>query len=313
MVGIERAAPTRPRPWGTRGAGERPLAAIGLVLIAVTVFSSMDAISKVLAADYHPIEITWARYFFIVLSLVPWVARPRQRLLRTARPGLQVLRGLCIVGSSLFFVYGLVTLPMAQAIAISFISPLLVTGLSITLLGEHVGIRRWLAVAAGFLGVLIVVRPGGAGFDPAVGFPILSALCWATGLITIRSMGASDPPLTTVFYSTAVGLAVMSVILLPVWIWPTPEAWILMAVMGLLGAFGHYLLVLAYMRASPAVLAPFSYFQMLTSSLAGYAVFGAVPDLGTWSGGAVIVGSGLYTLHREHIRRGRPTIPSGAG
>lgn len=288
-------------PAETRSVGERPFLAIGLVLLAVALFSAMDALSKTLAATYDPIEVVWGRYLVILLMLLPGVLRAPSRLLRTVHPLLQGLRGLAILGSALFFIAGLAQLPMADATAIAFISPLLVTALSIPFLGERVGPRRWSAVAAGFIGVLVVIRPGSGAVDRAAVLPLLSAACWAVSLVITRRMRSDDAPLTTLFYSTTTGFLASSLALPLVWRPIDLKAWVMMALMGALSAGGQYLLIRALIRSAASLLAPFTYSQMLWSTLLGFFIFGNVPALWTWLGAAIIIASGIYTAHRERL------------
>ena len=280
--------------------GERTLTGIAMALAAMFLFSGMDGLSKYLAVDYHPIEIAAMRQVFTALALLPFVVRA-PRALRATRPWLQIGRGLCMFGSSIFFIFGLSRLPIADASAIGFVSPLLVTALSIPFLGEKVGVRRWTAVIVGFTGVMIVVRPGTGAFNPAALFPLVSAAAWALGLILTRIMRSSDQVLTTIFYSTMVGLAVGGSALPLVWRTPDPAALALMATMGLLSAISQTLLIAAFARAAASILAPFSYSQMLWSTLIGYFVFATIPDAVTWTGAAIVIASGIYTLHRERI------------
>ncbi|MBV9521329.1 MAG: DMT family transporter, partial [Alphaproteobacteria bacterium] len=231
MVSLSRAAPqiAIDRP-------ERTLAGIAMVLAAMVLFSGMDGISKILARDYHPIEISCLRFFFTVLLLIPLALRAPVPVWRTTAPLLQLGRGLCMVGSSVLFIFGLSGLPIADASAIGFASPLLVTALSIPFLGEKVGMRRWAAVVTGFTGVLIVVRPGTGAFNPAAAFPLLSACSWAMGLILTRRMRHGDPVLTTMLYSAAIGLAAGSLVLPFIWKTPSAGALMLLALTGGLNA-----------------------------------------------------------------------------
>ncbi len=272
-----------------------------MTLLAMAVFSGMDATSKLFAASHHPVQVAWARYLFILLFLAPVVAGGRGRAVRTARLWLQLARGLCMLGSALFFIFALSRLPLATATSLGFVSPLLVTALSIPMLGERVGVRRWLAVAVGFAGVLIVVRPGAASFDPAALLPIASSACWAMGLIITRMMRGSEPVLTTLLLSTLVAFAATSLAVLPVWRPMPAEIWALAALMGGLSTVGQYFLIAAFRYAPPSLLAPFSYSQIVWATLLGLALFGTLPDVLTWVGAAVIVGSGIYTLHRERV------------
>jgi drug/metabolite transporter (DMT)-like permease len=288
---------------GRTGAGaERPLAAIALVLVAVALFSVMDALSKVLAAHYDPVEVVWGRYVAILGLIAPLLLRDR-RALRTRRLGLQLLRGVCILGSAVFFIAGLARLAIADATAIAFASPLLVTALSIPLLGEHVGVRRWSAVAVGFVGVLIVIRPGSGAFDAAALLPLLSAVCWALSIVVTRRMRHDDRPLTTLLHSTVIGLVLSSTALPFIWQRASLTQWLVMAAMGVMSASGQYFLIAGLMRGAASLLAPFTYSQIVWSTLLGYFVFGALPTAWTWCGAALIVASGIYTGHRERLRR----------
>jgi drug/metabolite transporter (DMT)-like permease len=284
-----------------RAAAERPLAAIGFMLMSGVLFSVMDVLSKRLAATYDPIEVAWGRYLAILALLALPVARVPRAMI-TTRPALQLVRGLCILGAGLFFIAGLAQLALADATAIAFASPLLVTAMSIPLLGERVGPRRWSAVALGFVGVLIVIRPGTGAVGPAALLPLASAACWAMSLVVTRSMAHRDQPLTTLLYSTAVGLIATSVALPFVWRAVPLTDCVVMAIMGALNAGGQYLLIAGLRRGTASLLAPFSYSQMLWSILFGFWVFGSVPTVWTWCGALVIIGSGLYIAHRERIR-----------
>jgi drug/metabolite transporter (DMT)-like permease len=289
------------QPADLRLGAERPFVAIGLVLVAVALFSVMDALSKVLAARLDPIEIVWGRYLVMVGILAPLALR-RPLLLIASRPTLQLLRGVCILGAGLFFVAGLARLALADATAIAFASPLLVTALSIPILREQVGIRRWSAVAMGFVGVLIVIRPGSGVVGSAALLPLLSASCWALAIVVTRRMTGSDQPVTTLVYSTVIGLALSSLALPVVWQTPSLTEAAIVAAMGLLGAIGQYLFILGLTRGAASLLAPFSYSQIIWSTLLGYAVFDTVPSSWTWSGAAIIAASGLYIAYRERIR-----------
>ncbi len=295
MVSISRVAPS-----ATTDGGERTLTGIAMALAAMLLFSGMDGISKFLAVDYHPLEIAAMRHVFTTLALLPFVIRSPSAL-RASRPLLQIGRGLCMYCSSIFFIFGLSHLPIADASAIGFVAPLLVTALSIPFLGEKVGIRRWSAVIVGFTGVMVVVRPGTGAFDPAALYPLVSAVAWALGLILTRIMHNSDQVLTTIFYSTLVGLVAGGAALPFVWQTPDLEGLALMAAMGVLSAISQTLLIAAFARAAASILAPFSYSQMLWSTLIGYFVFSTIPDAVTWTGAVIIIASGIYTLHRERI------------
>jgi drug/metabolite transporter (DMT)-like permease len=289
-------------PAGLRSGAERPFAAIGLVLLAVALFSVMDALSKILAARLHPVELVWGRYLAVLALLVPFVLR-RPRLLVAAHLRLQLLRGVSVLGAALFFIAGLARLGLADATAIGFASPLLVTALSIPVLGEQVGPRRWSAVALGFAGVLVVIRPGSGAVGPAALLPLVSAACWALSIVVTRRMSAGDRPVTALLYSTVTGLVLSSLALPLVWQPAGLADWAIMAAMGLLSALGQYLLIVGLTRGAASLLAPFTYSQMIWSTLLGVAVFDAVPTVWTWCGAALVIASGIYITHRERIRR----------
>ncbi len=285
---------------------DEPLKAIALMVAAMFVFSGVDGVSKVLADDYHPIMVAWGRFLFQTALLVPVVLyMGAWRVLRTAAPLQQTMRAVCLYGSTIFFVTGLAHLPIAEAAAIGFVSPLFTTALSIPFLGEKVGVRRWAAIVVGLAGVLIVIRPGGGAFHWASVFPVLSAIAWSLALIVTRRMNRqSDQPITTLVYASWMGL-VAATLPLP-WFWKTPTAggWAAMVAMAFLAGAGHYLLILAFRIGSASILAPFSYSQMIWATLIGYFVFSTLPDLWTWVGAVVICASGVYTWHRERVRHG---------
>jgi len=300
---MDNASATSAVPTQSRSDGERNLAAIGLVLLAVALFSAMDAMSKILASEYDPIEVVWGRYLAILAMLAPAALR-KPRLLLTSQPMLQAVRGVCVMASALLFIAGLARLPIADATAIGFASPLLVTAFSIPLLGEQVGVRRWSAVGIGFLGVLIVVRPGSGAVGSAALLPLSSAVCWAMSLVVTRRMRGADAPLTTLIYSSAIGFVLSGLALPLVWHAPTLSAWVMLAAMGVLSAAGQYLLIAGLSRGDASLLAPFTYSQIVWATLTGYFVFATVPSSWTWCGAAVIVASGIYIAHRERVRRG---------
>ena len=279
-----------------------PIRAILMMVGATVVFATADTISKYLTASLPVVEILWIRY---VLFLVMAFALNRGRLFKAftpINPKLQIARGMAVIASSMLFVYGVRTLSMAEATTISFVSPLLITILSIPLLGEVVGARRWAAVGAGMVGMLIVVRPGLGGFQPAALFGITGAFCWSLALIITRKIANSDAPQTTVMWSAGIGTLVLTILLPFGAVWPTPFQLLLGAALGILASAGQWLVILAHRFAPASLIAPFSYTQLLWSTFWGWAVFANLPDHWTMAGAAVIIASGLYTAHRERIR-----------
>ncbi len=297
---------TTPSPPGEPPVQEDALRGIALSLSATALFSVADTIAKFLSTQLPIVEIAWIRYviFVCVAASLAWRASPgdRMRMVAVRSWRMQVARGLCLVGSTLLFITGVRSMEMAQATAISFVSPLMITVLSIPLLGEVVGMRRWAAVAVGLIGVLVVVRPATGGFQPAALFGVASALCWSLGLIITRKMSGTERPATTLLWSAGVGTAVLSCLLPFHQVWPTLAQFGLTLVLGCLASAGQWLVVLAHRQAPASVLAPFSYIQLLWSALMGFLVFANVPDRWTLTGAAIIIASGLYTAHRERLR-----------
>jgi len=283
---------------------DHPFKGIALILASSVFLSSSDATAKYLSGTLPSIEIAWIRFLVFALIMVPAMV-PGSPLfaLKTGRLGLQLARGAMLLGSSLLFITGLRYLPIAEASATSFVSPLFVTALSIVMLSESVGVRRWLATIAGLIGVLIVVRPGTSAFHVAVLFPIVSALCWAFTLIMTRMMSGKEAAITTMTYSSIAGVVIVSALVPFVWVTPSWHDILLAVFIGIASTAGQWIVVLAFRYADASVLAPFSYTQLLWASIFGFLLFGEVPDVWTVVGAVIIVGSGLYTAHRERVRR----------
>jgi drug/metabolite transporter (DMT)-like permease len=290
---------------------DKPLLGILLIIGSTVFLASSDAMAKYLARSLPAAEIAWLRFFVFVLILLPMVLAPSSgKAMRSTRPLLQVFRGLALLGSSIFFIIGLGYLPIAEAAATAFIAPVFVTGLSIMFLAEKVGIRRWIATIAGLVGVLVVVRPGTSAFDPAAIYPILSALGWAVALVLTRKITGGDRAITTMAYSAIVGFLIMSVLVPFYWVSPNWQQIALGVAIGVSSTTGHWIVVMAFRYADASVLAPFSYVQLVWVALLGFFVFGEVPDAFTYGGAAIIIASGLYTAHRERVRRAQVLIPA---
>lgn len=274
--------------------------AIALMVFGVTTFAVMDALGKQLAEEMDVLQVIWGRYVF-ALPLVVVLAPPHTwgRLLRGSRPVLQFGRALMPMAAGLTIVLALRTMPLADATVISFVAPLLVTALSIPLLGEKVGWHRWAAVLVGFAGVVIIARPGAGAFQWVSLLPFATALSSALYQISTKLLSASVHALSTLLYTMVVGF-ILSTLALPfVWEAPTTQGWLLMAVSGVVNALGHYAIIRAFAGAPASTLAPFIYTQIVCAAILGYVMFGEVPDTITWLGTAIVVASGLYVLHRE--------------
>jgi drug/metabolite transporter (DMT)-like permease len=291
---------------------DRPFRGIALILASTVFLGISDVTSKYLSATLPSIEIAWIRFLVFALIMVPAML-PGSPLfaLRTGRPGLQVMRGVALLGSSLFFISGLRFLPIAEASATGFVSPLFVTALSIVFLSERVGVRRWLATAVGLIGVLIILRPGSGSFHPAVFFPLVSALSWACMLIMTRMMSGREAAITTMTYSSIVGVGILSALVPLVWVAPSWHDILFGILVGLASTVGQWIVVLAFRYADASVLAPFSYTQLLWVSILGFLIFGEVPGVWTVTGAVFIVASGLYTAHRERLRRSQLLLVEG--
>lgn len=283
--------------------GDAPLRGIAFVLLASIFLTSADMVSKLLTQQISPLQVSWLRYgtFTLIMLGIVWRRGGLPRL-ATQRPVLQILRGVGVLASSVLFVMALRSMPLADATATGFVAPLFVTALSIPILRETIGWRRWTATLVGFAGVLIVVRPGGAGFHIASLLAVGSALAWAFAMIMTRMMSRTESPLTTLTHSALIGFGLLSLAVPFLWTPVTPAIVAMGMFVGLSSTMGHWLIVLAYRHADASLLAPFSYIQLLWATLFGLVVFAVLPDLWTLVGAVIIAGSGLYTAHRERLK-----------
>ena len=276
--------------------------AILFILTTSVMFALLDVGVKYVGQIYPVLQIAWARYVFqmVMVPLVIGRARPRD-IIRTRRPGLQVLRSMFMVGATLSFFTAVRHMSVAEASAIGMIAPMLVTALAIPLLGEKVGPRRWMAVAVGLTGALIIIRPGFGSLNWAAILPVITAICYALYQITTRMLAEIDPPITTFFYSGAVGVVVLSLAVPFSWQTPTVGGWAMMISLGLLAGVGHFCVIQAMRRAPASVLAPFGFVQLVWVTILGYLVFGDFPDNLTILGAAIVVASGGYVFYRENV------------
>ena len=280
------------------------LTGIALMCGAVTCFALLDATAKFLNLRMNTLEVVWARYtgafVFPFMFSNPWT---RPELLITRRLGMQMGRSVLLLASTLCNFAALRYLQLDQALALSFSTPFFVAALSGPILGEWVRWRRWTAIGVGFLGVLVVIRPGTGSIHPAAVLSLSAALCYALYAITTRILARTDSNETTLFYSNIVG-ALALIPVLP-FVWTTPHDPLIIGLMfaaGALGAFGHYLLIAAHRLAPAAVLSPFIYTEIVLVIILGFVVFGDVPNRWTLAGASIVIASGLYMLHRERLR-----------
>jgi drug/metabolite transporter (DMT)-like permease len=279
------------------------LKGIGLMVAAIVSFSALDATAKYLVgrAGVPVAEVVWLRFaFHVVFSLVvlwPFAFKPS---LRSKKPGQQILRSLFMVGSTVFNFIALKYLQLDETITIFFLTPLIVAALAGPLLGEWPGWHRMSAIAVGFLGVLVVMRPGYGGIHWAALWALAATLSYALYNLSTRYLAAFDRPAVTQTYSPLAGLLLTMPFALLAWQWPADLwIWILLASLGLWGGLGHWLLILAHRHAPAPVLAPFVYIGLISMSILGFVLFDDVPTVATLAGGVIVILSGLYLFERE--------------
>ncbi|WP_312484228.1 DMT family transporter [Stutzerimonas nitrititolerans] len=276
-----------------------------LILLSGILLASHDGLSKYLTQLYPVFLVVWARYLAqVVLMLGMFAPRMGRRVFHTLRPWPQLLRGLSLVSVSIMFISGLRYIPLAEATAVIFLTPLMVTVAS-ALLGERVSHSQWLAVGVGLLGVMIIVRPGGALFTPAVLLPFGAAISFTVYQLLTRRLSGTDHPVTSNFLSSLVGFLVMSVLVTFNWRTPSVHDAVLMASLGLMAMSGHLVLTQAFRYASAASLAPFTYGQIVFAGIVGFIAFGHIPDVDAIAGMTVIIASGLcmaYVQSRQASR-----------
>lgn len=283
-----------------------PASAIFLVIAACFLFSFLDASAKYLVLQgLEAPFVTWARFaVHLVLVLVLFRVWSNRMMFRTANLTGQVVRGVLMFGSTIFNFMALQTLQLAETISMAFFSPMVVVALAGPLLGEWAGWRRWLAVVVGFIGVLVVTRPGFGTFGVGYLFSLGFVACHSLYIIMTRKMAATESAESLIFYS-ALTPALFLLPTVPLYGAVPQDAlqWGLLLVTGVCGGLGHWLLIKAYKQATTAALAPYPYTQIVWMVALGWFVFGDLPDMWTLVGASIIVASGLYIIHREHRLR----------
>jgi len=282
------------------------VAAIALMCAAVTVFAALDATAKYLV-DVRAVPVTeviWVRFVgHFLLTVAVLAPLSIKRMITTSKPVHQLVRSTLVAITTGFNFLSVKYLQLDQTITIFFLTPLLVAALAGPILGEWVGLRRLLAIMTGFFGVLIVTRPGFGGIHWAVIYSFGAMACYALYNIHTRYMAGHDSLQANMFYTPLAGVVFTAPLALAVWQWPQDWlTWALFAWLGLTGALGHGLLILAFKYAPAPVVAPFVYVGIITMPVLGYVIFDDIPTLWTLSGGAVVVASGLYLLYRERHR-----------
>ncbi|MEK9965440.1 MAG: DMT family transporter [Rhodospirillaceae bacterium] len=287
----------------TERPADAPLRGVLMMCFAVACFATMNGFVKELRVQELPLmEIIWGRYFFHTILVLLLFPRRIPMLLSGSDKGLQLVRSVLVLLATACMFTAVGFMALADAVAITFIAPLLITALSVPLLKERVGLRRWIAVVIGFAGMLFIVRPGGGLFQPAALLPISVTVFYALYQIITRVISHRTDPINTVFYTAIVGGVGMSLIVPFFWQPPTGGQWLLLVVIGLLGGLGHWAIIIAYQRAEAPLVAPFAYTELIWASLMGIALFGDFPDVWTIVGAGIIAASGIYILKRTGDR-----------
>lgn len=285
------------------------LKGIGLMCMAIALFSCLDATAKYMASVQRlPVaQVTWLRFASqLMLSMVVVGIAALPSLLRTRKLVHQSVRSLLMLGSTILNFLALRHLRLDQTQTIYFLTPLVVALAAGPTLGEWVGWRRMVAILVGFIGILVVVRPGQVPFHPAMALAFGSMLCYVVFLLLTRYLSEYDAPQVTLFYSMLAGVLLLIPYAVADWVWPANAwIWLLLLSMGFWGGLGHYLVILAYRQAPASTLAPFIYLGLITHTTAGYLVFGQLPDLWTLVGASIVIASGIYLVHRERVVAGR--------
>lgn len=281
----------------------RPLLGVGLIMLAASLFATLDTINRLLGASLPILLMLWSRYTFQAVAVGLWLTRSGRPAFRSAHPRFQFARGALLLATSALSFYGVQLMPVAEFTAINMVTPVIVTLLAAWLLKEPVTRLRWALVAGGFAGVLVVIRPGSGLIGWVAVFPLAGALTYASFQVLTSKLASSESPFTTLFYTGAVGSLVLTPILFlsPIDVAATllaapPQAlWLLLAI-GVVGTLGHWLLVLAFGMAPASTLMPFMYTQIAAAALGGWLVFRQLPDAWAWLGMAVIAVCGALSL-----------------
>jgi drug/metabolite transporter (DMT)-like permease len=283
--------------------------AVAFILTSSALFAALNAVVKLLSARLGPLEIAFFRQFFSLVPVSILLARQGGlAMLRTQRPVGHLFRGLIGNAAMIVFFLSVAWLPLADATALSFSSPLFVTALAAPLLGEAVGVVRWCAVAVGFVGVVVITNPSGGlfshGESAGAALGVVAGFMSALMMITIRQLGRTEPPVRTVFFFATIGSVVFGLILPFFWVHPTGWEWLGLAGVGLLGGLSQLTMTQAYRHAPAATLAPFNYISIVWSTIFGYALWGDLPSMRVVTGAGIVITSGLFIVYRE-TRRGR--------
>ncbi|MSO92689.1 MAG: DMT family transporter [Rhodospirillales bacterium] len=279
------------------------------MLVATALFVVTDGMAKYTVNLGIPVpQLMWGYFTFQAVLVLLVKGKNIVAIAAAQRPSMQIFRAFTLLGSTAFFFIGLRFIPLADAGAVFYLAPVIVTALSLPILGERVGPRRWLGVVVAFIGTLIIVRPGSAAMQGGALFPLAGAFFSALFHLMTRLVGKSDGPFTTLFYTAFVGMVVTGMVTPFYWVPLDAEGWVLLIGQGLIVGLGHLAMIRAYGSAPAATIAPFAYSYLVWVTLVSVLVFGDVPDVWTIGGTALIGFSGLYILHREKVRAAASVI-----
>lgn len=294
--------PSAPPIAGARHLEDSLLVGVVFIFLGMSVTVPMDAVVKYLTGIYEVFLMLWARFFFhFLFTTAISLSLYGNQLFALPNLPLQLVRGICLACASLMFFYALKFLPLADALALVFVFPLIVTALAPFVLGEKVGLHRWGAVVFGFIGACIIIRPGFSGFTWPSLLPVCTGFCFALYLVLNRKLSNCAPTFISLAMMSAPGAIVFSMALPAFWEMPRVQHLWLFPLIGLMGATGHFFFIRAYTKAPAVVLAPFGYLELPLGVFLGWIIFRDFPDQVTWAGIAILVISGLYILHRERV------------
>lgn len=284
-----------------RTAHARPLVGVGLMLAAMAILPVIDVIAKKLGQAGMPIlVVVWARALFGGVMTLPFALKAEgTRAFRPAQPLRQLARAVLLFGATFLFFSALKYLPIADAMAIFFVNPLVIVVLSALVLHERVGPRRWAAVAVGFIGTLIIIRPGMVAVNPGTVFALGSGVALGSYFVLTRAMAGAADAMVLNFQTSAIGAALMTLALPFLWVTPSPMQWAMLAALGGIATLGHVLITKAYEHGEASLLAPLAFTEIVMATVLGYAFFGDLPDRWTVLGVAILIGSAVYISVRE--------------
>lgn len=293
------------------GGLSHPALGIGLSVVAIALFATMDALAKYTSQSIRVEMVIWGRYFFHFVAMVLMLPMlGLRRSLHTEQTLKVTLRGLLLFSCTVCFFTAISQIPLAEANAIGFVAPLITVALSAFFLREKVGIRRWSAVLIGFAGMLVVLRPGFQEIHWAYFLVLLMASMFSVFALLTRALNRTEDPVAMLFHTALVGTAGACLLVGFFWETPTLTEWLLLMVIGAIGGISHQILIYGYRYASASILAPFQYTIIIWSTGYGFFIFADIPDIWTFVGGGVIVAAGLYVWVRERQVKKKPPVPT---